>query len=713
MIRCPLIMLVVLSLVDFSVAQTPSRSVASMKFIHERERRVFDSLDLNRPELSAVAEQWRKGDFAGTEKAFATYLRNRDTVSWGAASRPFQGRLTDNDLKVAEDAVNGSLQGGLVPVMYAFPNGAVDWHFNATNLPGQTRNNEWQWQLNRMQFWSSLSKAYRATNDERYATAFEAEMLSWIVQCPVPDKIDNVPGSAWRSIEAGIRAGGAWPEAFFAFRNAPSMSDADLILFVSGFLDHGRYLRANNTRLNWLTMEMSGLYAVGALFPEFTEAPDWRRYAVKRLAEEAERQFLPDGAQVELSTGYQNVALQNIVKVKEIAGWTRHESELPANYSAPLSQAYEYQIGLMTPDRLLPKINDSWPVYLPSIFVKASQLFPERQDFEWVATDGIAGEPPSYSSVFLNRAGLAVMRSGWKRQDNELVFRMGPLGLGHIHQDKLEVLVWAYGRELIFNGGGGSYEKSKWRDWAVSTYAANSVIVDGLSQSRSQAANDPFHDPNMISQRPIDAHWISNPIFDFASGTYNQGYGPQHLEPAKARREILFLKPDLYLVVDRFTPNDKKVHQYQVRWQLLTTHTALDSETQFFTTRDRNSSNVVIVPLRRDGLTSRAVSAQESPEILGWDVRKDVTPKLVPATTLLQTMTGAGPKTVINLLLPLRSGEANPVVRVEKKNNPLDEVIVFANGDRLTISTLGVTGLDVEENAADGQTKRSAHVDPY
>ena len=108
-------------------------------------------------------------------------------------------------------------------------------------------------------------------------------------------------------------------------------------------------------------MEMSGLYSVGALFPEFKDAADWRSFAAGKLAEEARTQFLPDGAQDELSTEYQNVALGNILKIAQVARWTGRLAELPAGYTAPLEKGYEYQLDIMAPDHFNPKWNNGLP----------------------------------------------------------------------------------------------------------------------------------------------------------------------------------------------------------------------------------------------------------------------------------------------------------------------------------------------------------------
>ncbi len=674
----------------------------------QHETEVMNALDLSRPELAPVAAAWKRKDLNGAVKALAAYLRVREAVRWGT---PPSGRaaVSMQHMKtIADDALVGKLQGGQTPYFYTFPNADIDWHYNATlHMPGVAPDNEWQWQLNRMAVWGALGSVYQVTHDERYAKAFDREMLSWVAQCPVPDYAANQPGSAWRTIEAGIRMGGSWPEAFFAFRKSPSVSDSDLVVFASAFLDHGRYLLKEHTRLNWLTMEMSGLYAVGALFPEFKEAGQWRNYGANTLAEEARKQFLPDGAQDELSTEYQNVALGNILKIPEIARWTGRTAELPKGYTAPLEKGFEYQVSIMAPDRYNPKYNNGLPQYLPRIFQLAVENFPGRSDFKWVETDGKEGTAPSFTSIFLNRAGEAAMRTDWSRQANYLGFRLGPLGMGHQHQTKLDVVVWAYGRPMIFNTGGGSYERSKWRSYATSSYGASCMIIDGLGQNRPTFSRDPWHDPDLISQGPIDGHWQSNSVFDFASGEYDEGYGPQRLRPASQQRDVLFVKPDMFVVADRVRPDDVQSHAYQDRWQLQTTHWQINRVTHALETDDEGLPNLVVVPLLTNGLDVKAVSGQESPEILGWDVRKDMDPQNVVATTLLHTLTSAGPRILLTLILPLKPGEFNPVAGVTPGPDGRSATVTFMDGRKFLISAPGDRGITVKETLPDGRPGRT------
>jgi len=408
-------------------------------------------------------------------------------------------------------------------------------------------------------------------------------------------------------------------------------------------------------------MEMSGLYTTGAVFPEFKEAGAWREYAVNRMHAEETAQFLPDGAQYELSTMYHNVAMDNLIGIARVAKLTGREKELPADYIANLQKAFDYELYLMTPARNLPEFNDStaWSNTVMRRCGEAAEFFPGRSDYQWIATDGTMGHPPTGTSHAFPWAGFYVMRTGWERDANYFVLRAGPLGAGHAHQDKLNVILWAYGRLVLFNSGGASYERSIWRDYSTNTFSKNTVLVDGKPQYR-----DPKDRNTTVSKAPIDARWESTPDHDFAVGVYSDGYGGLNARIATHTRRVLFVKPDIFIIADTLAPHDAAVHTYQARWNLLSTRTQEDATTHAVTTMDLNKPNMTLVPLQPDLLEVRSASAQTTPELLGWYVRKDMNPPRVPATTVLHTKKGAGIQSFLTLLVPMRSGAVSPIKSV-------------------------------------------------
>jgi hypothetical protein len=680
--------------------ESPAATSAVHREATADEKEVFAALDLSLPELAPVKSAIDAGDYALATHEWATYLRQRTSVPWFIDPHEKGASVRGFNRKVADNAVEGTLQGGYVNLLHTYPEGKIDWSYDPTGkTPDMPPNNEWVWQLNRMIFWEDLAGAYAATGDERYAETFVKHLRSWVIQTAnIPTMDDWRPGSAWRPIEAGLRMGTSWPTAYHRFLLSPSFTDADVLLFVRSCIDHGRYLQKYGVedQGNHLTMAMSGLYCAGALFPECREAKGWRTTAVERLTPEAMRQFLPDGAQYELTPGYHNVALENFLKIVDVARITGHQDEIPAALTSCVEKAYDYMLGLMTPDRSLPMFNDSWGVSANYIYQKAVKLFPERADFRWALTNGQEGKAPAFTSCFFDWAGFAVMRSGWGRTDNYLVFRAGPAGTGHSHNSALDVVLWAWGRRLLLDNGGGSYEKSKWRDWSISTQSHNCVVVDGLGQNVPEQWVPEGHDkdPRYVSQKPIDASWTSTPVSDYAQQTYNNGYGPQRKKIAAQKREVFFLKPGIYAVRDTLQPSDNAEHTYQARWQIGSTKTDYDEASGAVETKDDGQANLAIVPLLRDGLEVRNVTAQEEPEILGWIVIKDGVPPRQPITTVLHIVKGTGAKQFLTLLIPLKPGEKSPIRSV----SGTDRIeVTFNDGRRIQINNAPDAPLTVSE----------------
>jgi hypothetical protein len=679
-----LLLLMTLSFSSRTSAQTPGTSGSVKSGPVTTDAELFAALNLELPALKPVRDAVANnhGDYTAARAALGKYLRERTSTTWWFDPRQIDRSVKHNRVE-ADAAAAGRV--GVVTIPHEFANGDIDWKFNVTkarhDLPD---NNEWQWQLNRMSWWNALWRAYWGSGDEKYAQSWVKQLRSWIHNNPIPEKADQSAGSTWRTIESGIRMSGMWTEAYHRFLLSPSFSDDDKVLYLKSSLEHARYLSRFPSSGNWLTMEMSGLYSVGSVFPEFKEAPAWRKQAMETLRNELNTQFLPDGAQVELTPGYHQVAVDNILFIPRLAKQTGRMTELPADFTALMEKVYDFNLFLMTPDRDFPRFNDSWPVGVPRTLQSAAELFPQRQDFAWVASGGKAGTPPAQTSYPFPYAGYFVMRSGWETNANYLVLDAGPLGYGHVHQDKLNLVLWAYGREILFDSGGGSYENSPWRSYATDTFGHNTVLVDGKAQrrqTRDRNAN--------VSRAPIDVQWQSQVTFDHAVGTYSDGYGKEDDRIATHTRRVLFIKPDLFLVADTLVPNDQQVHTYQARWHLLTTQTRRDAAGGTVTTGDAEKPNLAVIPLITTGLDVQVVSAQKEPELLGWHVRKDMDPQYVPATTVLHTQRGTGVQQFLTLLAPIKTGATNPIRTARMVPGPNGESstveVLYSNGKQVTI----------------------------
>ena len=550
----------------------------------------------------------------------------------------------------------------------------IDWGFNPTTVPGTKyeADNEWTWQLNRHSEWAVLAAAYQATGDERFAKEFDAQFAGWVKDCPVPvDSADQRPYSKWRTIEAGIRMFSTWPSAFNLFRKSPSVQDRTLLALVKSMIEHGRYLRRHPTTGNWLTMEMNGLYHVGVLLPFVKEAKDWRDFAAARLLAELDTQVYPDGAQIELTPGYHNVALHSFLGPVDAAA--AYGYSLPQGYMAKLERMFAYDLWVMRPDRDAPRWNDSWHVDVLGTLSKGFSLFPARRDFQWVTTTGQEGTPPDHTSHFFPYAGQVVMRSGWEREALFLGFEAGPFGYGHQHEDKLGLVIFAYGKDLLVEGGSYAYDASKWRRYVLSSAAHNIVLVDGQGQTR---AGQPRQ--NYVSDKPVDLAYRSNDRYDYARGVYDEGFGKRDRRPVRQTREVLFLKPQqLFVVRDTLESLDGKSHLYETLWHLDANAVDVNAQTGVVETHDPGA-NLRIVPFCDAGLKARVVKGQETPTVQGWMPLGHGIRGVRPIPTVVYECGSAEPVTLLTVFQPLRDGQEDRVLRVSYAAGKVS--ITYASG---------------------------------
>ena len=609
------------------------------------------------PEYAAAL---KRGDRAEALRLVAGYYRRKP-------ENPYLAGLAQKgyDAERARRAVRGEVT--VVNVPYAFPDGRIDFRFDAT-AARPPQNHEWLWQLNRMWFWNDMAADYYRKKDEACARAFNRQVRDWILQVPAPAADDNGdrPGSAWRSIEAGIRLGKPWPLAFEVFRNSPEVPDETLLLMVASMhqqarhlMRHGSATRPNRFMGNWIAMEMSGVYAFASFFPEFREAAAMRREAMNIITDALRRQLLPDGWQNELSPDYHAVVFHNNTTVWHIARQYGRLGELPQDFLPLLEKAAEAYLAMAAPGLTQPRTNDCYTLRTKSVLQPAAQLFPHRQDFRWAATGRAEGTPPAggTASRYLPWGGFAVMRSDWGPEAAYLCFDVGPLGRAHEHQDKLNINLYKGSEELIFDDGGGQYDRSPHYFHARSGAGHNTLLVDGLAQFRREPKT---------AEAPVEAGWISNERFDYAAADYRDGFGPEEAKFAVHRREVLFAKPDFFCVADTVNSRDGRAHDYELLFQLDTLKLKPVDELPGAVISDFGRNyDILIVPLYPEGLEVSRVSGQKEPRLAGWYAGRNDR-NLHPATTLSMTAKRRKEFRFATLLFPLKSGGAKPqITRLE------------------------------------------------
>ncbi len=504
---------------------------------------LLEAADWSWPALADGSNAWARGDAVGAAVALARHLRTRTVPRWPQDPAAV-GRAPGASTSRARAAMRHRMESIGIPWEFGE---RIDWAFNPTTQPDSKwpRNHEWTWQLNRHAEWTALAQAFYDTGDEAYAQKLAEQIRSWIHDCPVPvERPDNGPSSRWRTIEAGIRAGIVWPNVWSRILASRSFDDDTLLLWLASWVEHAQYLMKFKTGGNWLTMEANGLYHVGALFPEFRKADAWRRTALERLTAELDIQVYPDGVQFELAPGYHWVSLMNFLGPVRLSKRTPFAP--PPAHLARLERMFDYFVACMQPDRRMPPFNDSGANDVRRPLAEAAEWFPNRADFRSVASNGRDGVPPPSPFRVLPWAGQVFFRSSWDTNATWLAFDAGPFAYGHQHEDKLNVILSAHGRPLLIEGGNYTYDASQWRRHVLSSRAHNVVLVDGQELNRRKSSKETW-----VVREAVPLRWGTNETADWAEAAYDEGWGRDARRLARHTRQVVFVKPNLFVAIDR------------------------------------------------------------------------------------------------------------------------------------------------------------------
>lgn len=577
----------------------------------EISQQLFEYLNLDSPGLETVRLALNRDDIPGAQEAYLRFRRFRDYPKWHFDWKESSKRRGCKEVDYAKNVMNHFI-GGYVGEP-AYVGDPINWDFNPVDPSSPDFTNEWTWcNLNRFHFWVVLGRAYWETGNEDYALEWVRQMRHWVMTSPVPLDDPNYGNRSlrWRTIEAGIRSSTTWMDAYHYFLNSPSFTPETHAVMVKSFMDHAHHLERITVEQpqrsgNWVTMECNGLATIAIMFPEFNDSPRWLGIALNRLYEELIRQVYPDGAQIELTTSYHQVALQNFVAVAHLARLNR--VELPRDYIARLGKMYEFNLYMMMPNGELPGLNDASPTRVSESLAEAYRLY-GKGEYLFGATYGKEGRKPAHDSYAFRCAGYYIMRSGWDKDDRYLLFDAGPFGYGHQHEDKLNIVAYAYGDMVLTEPGNYVYDQSKWRRYVLSTSAHNTALVDGMGQNR-RARKETY-----IADAPNRNPWVVTPVFDYVSGRYEDGYGPHNDMSVAHSRSVIFIRPDYWMVVDRFEGEGS--HRIQVHYHLNADNAGV-WQGRGVCSRRPNGPNLLIMPVGSSPVSVEVIKGQEDP-VLGW-----------------------------------------------------------------------------------------------
>ena len=209
--------------------------------------------------------------------------------------------------------------------------------------------------------------------------------------------------------------------------------------------------------------------------------------------DQLDRSIGEDGFWYEGTVGYHRYALsamRHIVTTGRRMGLPLHEDDrLRRMILVPLDIAY--------PDGSFPVINDAdpgnlakfdshfqwgWQLYNEPIFAQAYARGDAKKLRTLIGEDAQVRWPLRTGSRVLRDAGLVRLQIGEGQGATCAFLDFGPHGGFHGHFDKLNLMLYANGREWLLDPGRLGYSVPQYKSWAKHTAAHNTVTIDGRNQ---------------------------------------------------------------------------------------------------------------------------------------------------------------------------------------------------------------------------------------
>lgn len=304
---------------------------------------------------------------------------------------------------------------------------------------------------------------------------------------------------------------------------------------AKSYLERARYFSAyqglDNTDFH---LETSAIGIAALIFPEWRDQEQFLRLALRRYKWFHDEHVLPDGLQSGSLNTAHHFAISCLLNFNQLA--RRCGIPLPKQFNRRCEMMIEALMYLSLPDASREPLFQSGSVDMSvSTLCDVAHAIFHREDFLYIGSCGEAGQAPHETSHAFPYTGYYVMRDNWRADGQYLVFNSGDPTSRCQRGDKLNFILYAYGRSLIVDSGGVLVEDCH------SIRKHNTVTIDGKRQCR----------PWLNSAAPVpnpDNKWLSTPLFDFVEGWHKDGFVP---EDAINRNPLLHHKRSIFYVKEK------------------------------------------------------------------------------------------------------------------------------------------------------------------
>ncbi|HYG78711.1 MAG TPA: heparinase II/III family protein [Planctomycetota bacterium] len=352
-----------------------------------------------------------------------------------------------------------------------------------------------------------LAWAYAYTGEDAYAVQVKRILKKFADDYPnYPGRIDRwgrrgflAPLGGRRRVQSLEEAEGILPlaKAYDLTRTSPAWSEPEREHVEKNFFRLTaetllRYPMGIQNRQAWYN---AGLMAIASVLADATLV-DKALHGTGGFFDQLQRGVADDGCWWEGTMAYQSYVVQPMIQTIDIARrmniLVQENERFKKLLLSPLRAAY--------PDGSFPCVNDSdpanihlfdyafgwaWSTYKDPVFAHALAFGNPAKLTELLGADAKPLNPLDESTRDLSGAGLLFLRAGRGKDAVCVAHHYGIPGgnaSGHAHPDKLNITLFANGREWLADIGRIGYTHKEYKSWAKRSIAHNTVILNQTDQ---------------------------------------------------------------------------------------------------------------------------------------------------------------------------------------------------------------------------------------
>lgn len=624
-------------------------------------KQVFDLLDLNHPGLENVSKLYSESQYEEAMQALLSYYKQRSGIIHPDIDLD-KLKISKEEQKYADEALEHKFfsHKGYQPSY--FYGDDINWKF------WPIQDNELRWQLHRHKWFVPMGKAYRISGDEKYAKQWIYQYVDWIKKNPYPtrsSKRQSIPSIedattsveedrensrfAWRPLEVSHRLQDQTAQ-FLLFSNSKHFTPAFCSEFLVNYHRHATHIMGNfSASGNHLLFEAQRVLYAGIFFPEFKDAPNWRKRGIDILNEQMGEQVYADGVQFELCPHYHLASIGIFIKAGNIAAINGYQKEFPSSYYNTIERMIEAEYNLSFPDYSNPMFSDSKRNDAKGMirsYKQWSKLFPNNKNLPYFATEGQQGERPNYLSKGFMQSGFFVMRTGWDSSSTVMMVKAGPPAFWHNQPDNGTFELYIKGRNFFPDAGAyvyaGDAEVMKWRNWFRQTMVHKTLTLNNkdLETTDSKTLLWSIDQPTEILV------------------TQNQSY-----KELKHRRSIFFVNKEFFVIVDEAVGD--AIGEIELHYQMCEGEMAIDKKNNSIHTLFADGNNIMLQSISNIPSTMQQEQGWVSYEYRQKNKRE--------AFSFVANKTTTEPVRYITVITPISSTKKLPKIQPKFVNAQFDE----------------------------------------